>query len=58
MCIKINLVKRYMDLGCSRSLAIKLAEKRARDQFGPLAAPSAEVIARRLLEQNIWSQKP
>lgn len=58
MSIKLNLVKRYMDQGHSKPFAIKLAENRDREAAKPLSKPSAEVIARRLLEYNIFGSKP
>lgn len=54
MCIKSNLVNHYIGLGYSKPFAIKLAENRDREASKPLAKPSAEVIARRMLEQTIF----
>ena len=54
MSIKLNLVQRYMNQGHTKQFAIKMAEDRDREATKPLAKPSAEVIARRLLEQNIF----
>lgn len=57
MSIKFNLVNHFMGFGYSKPFAIKLAENRDHEASKPLAKPSAEVIARRMLEQNIWGQK-
>ena len=54
MCIKSNLVNHYMGLGYSKPFAIKMAEKRDKEASKPLAKPSAEVVARRMMEQNIY----
>lgn len=54
MCIKSNLVNHYMGLGYSKPFAIRLAENRDKEASKPLSTPSAETIARRLLEQNIF----
>lgn len=54
MCIKINLVNHYIGLGYSKPFAIKMAQNRDREASKPLAKPSAEVIARRMLEQNVF----
>lgn len=54
MSIKSNLVNHYIGLGYSKPFAIRLAENRDREASKPLSKPSAEVIARRLLEQNVF----
>lgn len=54
MSIKFNLVNHFMGLGYSKPFAIRLAE--SRDATKPLNKPNAKVIARRLLEQNIFGR--
>ena len=56
MSIKFNLVNHFMGLGYSKPFAIKLAENRDHESTKPLSKPNAEVIARRLLEQNIFGR--
>ena len=56
MCIKSNLVNHYIGLGYSKPFAIKMAENRDKEASKPLAKPSAEVIARRMLEQNVFQK--
>lgn len=57
MSIKLNQVKRYMDQGHSKPFAIRLAEKRDREASKPLSKVSDDVIARRMLEANIWGAR-
>lgn len=54
MSIKFSLVNHYMGLGYAKPFAIKMAENRKHEASKPLAKPSAAVIARRMMEQNIY----
>lgn len=52
--MSIKLINHYIDRGYAKPFAIRMGQNRDREASKPLPKPSAEVIARRMLEQNIF----
>lgn len=51
----IKKIQHWMDRGYSKSFSIKLSGNRDHELHKPLSKPSAEVIAMRMIEQNVFS---